>query len=135
MIRSAQPAPAADSGGRCIVALDMGYGHLRAAASLAAAADQPFYSVDREPLATAHERQLWTRMRGAYERFCRLTDLPLIGSAARAGLDAITRVPPLDGSSDLRKPNRAVRTVRRQAAPTANRARARMRESCTVLRR
>lgn len=99
-----------------VVALDMGYGHLRAAAALAAVAGTCVHEADRPPLADAAEQAQWARARSLYEGLSRGTDWPLVGPALRRVLDAVTRIPKLRSRGDLRPPNAAARMLRRQAA-------------------
>jgi len=58
-----------------VVAVEMGYGHLRAALSLAEALGEPVLRVDRAPLADTEEQKLWQRVRNAYELTSRLSSL------------------------------------------------------------
>lgn len=99
-----RPAPA-------VVAVEMGYGHLRAAWPLAEALGAPVLHVDRSPLADETERRLWARVRGAYETVSRLSQAPVLGRPLGAALDALTRIPPLFPSRDLSAPTREVRAL------------------------
>jgi len=58
-----------------VVALDMGYGHMRAASPLAKALGTSIVEVDRAPLAGAEEAKLWRRTRFFYELTSRLSQL------------------------------------------------------------
>jgi hypothetical protein len=49
-----------------VAAVDMGYGHLRAAHTLAKACGVPAHQVDRFPFASPREEQLWNVLRFAY---------------------------------------------------------------------
>jgi len=53
----------------------MGYGHLRAAYSLADALKSIVLEADRAPLADADERKLWKRARSLYELTSRVSQL------------------------------------------------------------
>ena len=99
-----------------LVAIDMGYGHLRAAAALGSAGGMPVLHADREPLAGDAERAVWRRARTLYETLSRGTDWPFVGPAFRRALESVTAIPRLRGDADLRPPTGAVRMLRRMAA-------------------
>jgi hypothetical protein len=87
-----------------LVAIEMGYGHLRPAHALAGELGVPVYECDRPPVATEGEQRLWGRVRTFYEGLSRLsTGSRLLGGV----LDGITQIDPLDG--DLRAPNGGAR--------------------------
>jgi hypothetical protein len=98
-----------------VVAADMGYGHLRAAAPLADALGAPVLQVDRAPIVAPGEEKLWRRVRGAYEVVSRLSQIPVIGAPLRSGLEAITDIPRLYPYRDLSAPTRGVRALDRIA--------------------
>ncbi len=87
-----------------LVAVEMGYGHLRAARPLADALKTPLYHADRAPLAEPSEGKLWERVRGAYELTSRLSQVPVAGAPLKALLDRITEIPPLHPYRDLSSP-------------------------------
>src|SRR5574342_503396 len=84
-----------------VVAVEMGYGHLRAAAPLADALGTELVQVDRAPLVDAGEERLWARLRGPYEAVSRLSQLPVVGAPLRWVLDSITDIPRLHPYRDL----------------------------------
>jgi len=87
---------------RCaVVAIDMGYGHLRPARSLALALGAPVLQADRAPLADEEERRRWAATRRFYERVSRLSGLPWVGTPLRALLNAATDIPALYPFRDL----------------------------------
>ncbi len=59
-----------------VVAVDMGYGHMRAARPLARLLGTEVVQVDRPPLAGPEEQRLWARVRRAYEWTSRASQLP-----------------------------------------------------------
>src|SRR5512133_1131606 len=61
-----------------VVAVDMGYGHLRAATALADAIGAEVLHVDRPPVAGPDEERLWRRARRAYEAVSRLSQIPIV---------------------------------------------------------
>jgi hypothetical protein len=90
-----------------VVAVEMGFGHLRAADSVARALGQPLLHADREPVADPDERALWARTRRSYERLSRLSTLPGVGRPFAALLDTVTRIPGLHPGRDLSRPTMA----------------------------
>ena len=96
-----------------VVAVEMGYGHLRAARPLADALGQPVLHVDRAPLAGEEEQRLWRRVRSGYEWISRVSQVPLAGGPLRMALDQITSIPRLHPYRDLSRPTRGVMTLER----------------------
>jgi hypothetical protein len=96
-----------------VVAVEMGFGHLRAADAVARALGQPLLHADREPVADDAERALWTRTRHNYERLSRLATLPLVGRPFGALLDSITHIPNLHPGRDLSRPTFSVGLIER----------------------
>jgi hypothetical protein len=99
-----------------VVAVEMGFGHLRAADSVARALGRPLLHADRDPVADATERALWERTRRNYERLSRLATVPLAGAPFSALLDAITHIPDLHPGRDLSRPTFSVGLVERLVA-------------------
>ncbi len=94
-----------------VVAVEMGYGHLRAAAPLAAALGTGILQADRTPLVGSDEERLWSRVRRSYEMVSRVSQLPVVGAPLRWALDAITDIPSLHPYRDLSAPTRGLRTL------------------------
>jgi len=84
-----------------VVAIDMGYGHLRPARTLARALGTPVLHADRAPLADEEERRRWAATRRFYEQASRFSGLPLVGTPLRALLNAATDIPALYPFRDL----------------------------------
>ena len=78
-----------------VLAVDMGYGHLRAAVPLAAALGTEVLCADQPPLADAEEQREWIRTRRFYEITTRLSQLPVVGAHLRMMLDGVTHIPHL----------------------------------------
>src|SRR6266545_7890286 len=91
----------------------MGYGHLRAARSLAERLGERVLLVDRAPLADPEEQKLWQRVRNAYELTSRLSSLPVVGAPLKWALDELTSIPHLHPHRDLSAPTRGVITLDR----------------------
>jgi hypothetical protein len=94
-----------------LVAVDMGYGHLRAAHALAGALDAPVLELDRPPLASPAEQRRWGRVRAWYEALSRSSQLPVVGRPLRRLLEGITFIPQLYASRDQSRPNAGVRLL------------------------
>jgi UDP-N-acetylglucosamine:LPS N-acetylglucosamine transferase len=94
-----------------IVAIDMGYGHLRPAHALAAEIRSDVLEVDRPPLADLEEQELWARVRRFYEALSRSSQRPIVGALSRRLLDEITAIPHLHPLRDLSAPNGGVRAL------------------------
>ena len=84
-----------------IVAVAMGYGHLRPAHALGDFIGSPVLEADKPPLADGDEGKLWARARRQYEELTRLSQLPLIGAPLRPLVGALTAIPPLHPTRDL----------------------------------
>ena len=96
-----------------VVAVDMGYGHLRAAYALASHLGVAVEEMDRPPLASPQEERHWQRARTVYELISRASQMHLVGRAARRVLDAITAIPHLHPRRDLSAATTAVRALER----------------------
>ncbi len=96
-----------------VVAAEMGYGHLRAARSLADKLGDRVWLADRSPLADDEEQRVWERVRSAYELTSRLSSLPVVGAPLKWALDELTRIPHLHPHRDLSAPTRGVLTLDR----------------------
>lgn len=88
-----------------LVAIDMGYGHLRPAHSIADfLGGQEILLADRPPLASADEQRLWKRARANYELLSRATAVPVAGPLLSEVLRGVTSIAPLYPSRDLSAP-------------------------------
>jgi hypothetical protein len=99
-----------------LVAVEMGYGHLRPAHALAERLGVEVLEADRPPLAGADEQRTWARVRRHYEGLTRLSQLPVIGRPLGPILGALTAIPPLYPARDLSGPTWPVHIVERMAA-------------------
>ena len=105
---STPPTPPRDV---ALVAVDMGYGHLRAAHALAPALGVPVLELDRRPLASASEQRRWRQVRAAYEGLSRSSQAPVVGRPLRSLLDGLTFIPQLHAVRDQSAPTTAVRVL------------------------
>jgi hypothetical protein len=87
-----------------VVAVEMGYGHLRAALPIAESLGVALLAADREPLAGPDEKALWDRVRATYEITSRLSQVPIAGGPLRLLLDRFTDIPSLYSGRDLSAP-------------------------------
>ena len=99
-----------------VTAPSMGYGHLRAATSVAEALGVEPSRSDLSPLAAPGDVKTWTRIRDLYERVSRLSTRRGIGVPATAFLEWITSITPLHPERDLSAPTRSAHTMERHAA-------------------
>ncbi len=94
-----------------LVAVDMGYGHLRAAHALAPALAAPVLEIDRPPLASPAEQRRWGQVRSFYEALSRSSQLPVVGRSMRRLLEGITFIPQLYAARDQSGPTLGVRML------------------------
>jgi hypothetical protein len=88
-----------------IVAVEMGYGHLRPAQTLSDYLEVPIWRADLSPFATASEELIWARIRHINELLCQATHLPgWLGKSTRGLMDSVMRIEPIHGSRDLSRP-------------------------------
>ena len=84
-----------------LVAIRMGYGHLRPAHALSKLLGVEVQQADEAPLASSDEQVRWRRLRGRYEGFTRLSQARVVGGPLRALLKLATRIPAYrDGLDD-----------------------------------
>jgi hypothetical protein len=102
-----------------VAAIDMGYGHLRAAAPLADALGVPLLLMDRPPLGQARDAWFWWRTRALYEPLTRWSQVPGLGAPLRELLTRITAIPEAGG--DLSAPTAGTRWMERAARAGAGR--------------
>jgi hypothetical protein len=96
-----------------LVAIEMGYGHLRPAHALGERLGAPVLECDRPPLADVDEQKQWSRARRFYEFGSRLSQLPVVGGPLRSALDSLTFIEPLHPFRDLSAPTAGTRTLER----------------------
>ena len=98
-----------------VLAIDMGYGHLRPAAALADYLQVEVLQMDRAPAGTEKDFRFWERTRRLYEPLTRFSQLPLIGPPMQALLSAITAIPEPWPRRDLSAPTQGTRWMERAA--------------------
>lgn len=82
-----------------IVAVEMGYGHLRAAHTLAELFGTEITRMDLPPIAGQIELWVWRAIRQFYNVLSRACELPVAGRVARNMLEKITKITPLQAST------------------------------------
>ncbi len=96
-----------------VAAVEMGYGHLRAAKALADRLGTGVALVDRPPVAGDDEMRLWRTSRRFYEITSRASQLPFVGAPMRSLLDSMTAIPHLYPYRDLSAPTLQTRSLDR----------------------
>jgi hypothetical protein len=108
-----RPSAAPATANAAIVAIDMGYGHLRPARSLASWLGTEVLHADRPPLADAEEQRRWAAIRRVYEGMSRVSSLPWIGAPLRTMLNTATHIPHLHPFRDLSSRTLGVKALER----------------------
>jgi hypothetical protein len=92
-----------------IVAVEMGYGHLRPAYALAEFFGVEVTRMDVPPIAGPVETKIWKAAQAAYNGLSRACDFPGTGLAAKFVLEKITEIAPLQNHSHIQPANLAAR--------------------------
>lgn len=90
-----------------VVAVDMGYGHQRAAFPFRDIAHERIITANADKAVEPGERRLWRRFQYWYESLARLRELPLVGGSLWRAYDRIQRISPIYPFRDLSKPSLA----------------------------
>ena len=98
-----------------VVAIEMGYGHLRPARSLTQQLGVELLHTDRPPLADAEEQRRWAATRRLYESVSRISGIPWLGPPLRGVLNSITDIPNLYPFRDLSGATLGVKLLARSA--------------------
>jgi hypothetical protein len=97
------------------VAIDMGYGHLRPARSIAKQIGTSVMHADRPPLADVEEQRRWQTTRRLYETATRISGLAVVGTPLRVLLNSITDIPHFHPFRDLSGPTLGVKLLEHSA--------------------
>ena len=87
-----------------VVAVDMGYGHQRAAYPFRDIACERIITANGDEIVTAEEKRLWGRLQGFYEGISRFSRVPLIGPPLWRAYDRLQAISPYYPFRDLSKP-------------------------------
>src|SRR5262249_45653314 len=98
-----------------VAAIDMGYGHLRPAAALAAHLGTQVLGRARPRGAKGRERAFGKRGGSLYDPLPRLSQTPAVGLPLPTLLNTITAIPPLWPSRDLSGPTQGTRWMQKAA--------------------
>jgi hypothetical protein len=99
-----------------LVAIEMGYGHLRPAYNIAEfLGDQPVLLADGPPLASPEEQALWRNARFGYELLSRAGRTPVVGPVLGELLQGLTSIEPLYPKRDLSRPTWTTQALIRSA--------------------
>ena len=97
-----------------LVAIRMGYGHLRPAHALSQVLDTEVLEADQPPLSDEEEREMWLALRHTYENTTRVSQLPVVGAPLRSLVNSITDIQPLHPYRDLSRQTLGVRLLARR---------------------
>jgi hypothetical protein len=109
------PSQTTDPPDPIVVALDMGYGHMRPAHALAERLGTNVLEADRPPLASDSEQRQWQLIRSFYGSISRGSQIPVIGAPLRWLLTTLTQIPNPYPRRDLSSPTWTSRFLARQA--------------------
>lgn len=97
-----------------VVAIDMGYGHLRAAYPLRHLSPTgKVIAADAYESIPRHDERAWKSIRQTYEFFSRLESIPVIGHPLFKLLDGFQEIPPFYPRRDLSAPDVQLRQIYR----------------------
>jgi hypothetical protein len=88
-----------------VVAVDMGYGHQRAAYPFRDIAFERVFTANTDEIVTTEERRQWERMQGFYEGVSRAHNVPVIGPWLWRLYDSFQAIHPHYPFQDLSKPS------------------------------
>ncbi len=88
-----------------VVTADMGFGHQRAAHSLAYLAEGGVITAGAPDATDPDEERFWKRLQGAYEFLSRAKAVPVVGHALFGALDGMLAIPPFYPLRDLSHPS------------------------------
>jgi hypothetical protein len=96
-----------------IIAVDMGYGHQRAAYPLKDLVQDRIIIANNDPIVPDSDKALWERARIFYETISRLKAVPFVGHLAFDMYNKLQRISPFFPFRDLSRPTYSVRRLRR----------------------
>lgn len=96
-----------------IIAVDMGYGHQRAAYPLKSIAQDRIIIANNDSIVPDSDKALWERARIFYESVSRLKAVPIVGHLAFDLYNKLQRISPFFPFRDLSRPTYSVRRLQR----------------------
>ena len=96
-----------------IIAVDMGYGHQRAAYPLKSIAQDRIIIANNDPIVPDSDKALWERARIFYESVSRLKTVPIVGHLVFDLYNKLQRISPFFPFRDLSRPTYSVRRLQR----------------------
>jgi hypothetical protein len=96
-----------------IIAVDMGYGHQRAAYPLKGLVQDRIIIANNDPIVPDSDKALWERARMFYETVTRLKAAPFVGHLAFDMYNKLQHISPFFPFRDLSRPTYSVRRLRR----------------------
>ncbi|MGV8086650.1 MAG: DUF6938 domain-containing protein [Candidatus Woesearchaeota archaeon] len=88
-----------------IIAVDMGYGHQRAAYPLKDIAYERIITANSDKIISEKERNIWEKTRSLYEAVSRLKNIPILGQLIFKTYDQIQKISPFFPFKDYSMPN------------------------------
>lgn len=92
-----------------VIAVDMGYGHQRAAYPFANSAKHGIINANRYQGIPSREQSMWESGRVWYEIISRFKNIPLIGTTAFSIMDSFQKIEPFYPKRDLSKPSQQLK--------------------------
>ena len=96
-----------------VIAVDMGYGHQRAAYPLKDIANMRILNINTDKIIPEKERKIWVRVQNFYEFVSRMKDIPLVGGFLFGMYDRFQSISPLFPLRDLSKPSFVAKFTKR----------------------
>lgn len=87
-----------------VIAVDMGYGHQRAAYPFRDIARERIITANSDKIVTPEEKRFWEKLQGFYEGVSRFSRVPLIGPPVWRAYDRLQAISPHYPFRDLSKP-------------------------------
>jgi len=87
-----------------VIAVDMGYGHARAAYPLQDIAKERIITANNDKIVSKEEQKLWKESQNSYEWFSRISELPIIGKYIWKFFDTFQSIEPRYPEKDLSRP-------------------------------
>jgi len=97
-----------------VVAVDMGYGHQRAAYPFLSSSNDGIVNANKYKGISKKEKRIWKRQRKVYEKISRFKKVPVLGNIVFGIMDYIQRIEPFYPKRDLSKNSLQQKTFYKQ---------------------